>query len=159
MTMSCVAEEKPTSTAKHGHRRRGSRDGSDRAIEPEPEDDQAPGRRASTSGGARASRGRTGTRVRSMSGAHRNLNDETSVARLKKPMTSSDRPASRSQADSVSKIRKIGQAGGKPQRHHDERAALGEDAERRQDRASLGSGFDLAVHAISLRHRCHPAPG
>ena len=48
----------------------------------------------------------TGTRARSMNGAQRNLKVETSVTRLKKPITSSERPDARSQADSVSKIRK-----------------------------------------------------
>ena len=47
----------------------------------------------------------SGTRVRSMNGAQRNLNDETSVTRLKKPMTSSARPDARNHAESVSKIR------------------------------------------------------
>ena len=47
----------------------------------------------------------TGTRVRSMNGAQRNLNDETSVTRLKKPMTSSANPDARNHAESVSKIR------------------------------------------------------
>ena len=49
-----------------------------------------------------------------MSGAHRNLNEKTSVARLKKPMTSSVNPTSRSQAESVSKISRKGRPDEKP---------------------------------------------
>ena len=48
----------------------------------------------------------SGTCARSTNGAHRNLNDDTSVTRLKKPITSSDRPEARSQADRVSNTRK-----------------------------------------------------
>ena len=47
---------------------------------------------------------RNGTLARSISGAHKNLNEKESVARLKKPITASDRPASRSHSDRVSKI-------------------------------------------------------
>ena len=46
----------------------------------------------------------TGILVRSISGAHRNLNENDRVARLKKPITASDSPASRSHSDRVSKI-------------------------------------------------------
>jgi hypothetical protein len=50
-------------------------------------------------------RSSSGTRSRSMSGAQRNLKLETSVTRLKKPITSSEMPEARSQAESVSKTR------------------------------------------------------
>ena len=53
-------------------------------------------------------------RARSTNGAQRNLNVETSVTRLKKPITSSESPDARSQADSVSKIRKYGRPAANP---------------------------------------------
>jgi hypothetical protein len=52
--------------------------------------------------------------ARSISGAHRNLNENDRVARLKKPITASDRPASRSHSDRVSKISMKGRPDAKP---------------------------------------------
>jgi hypothetical protein len=57
---------------------------------------------------------RSGTSIRSTNGAHRNLKLETSVTRLKKPMTSSARPEARNHAESVSKTRKYGRPAEKP---------------------------------------------
>ena len=49
---------------------------------------------------------RSGTWTRSTNGAHRNLNVEISVTRLKNPITSSESPDARNHADSVSNTRK-----------------------------------------------------
>ena len=102
--MSCVADEKPTSTANTAILLRLSV-GSDPATSHSPitihtwhtiiQERRWPSQRVST-----------GTSVRSMNGAHRNLNVEISVTRLKKPITSSESPEARSHAESVSKIRK-----------------------------------------------------
>ncbi len=43
-----------------------------------------------------------------------NLNVETKVTRLKKPITSSERPDARNHAESVSNIRKYGSPAEKP---------------------------------------------
>jgi hypothetical protein len=112
MAMSCVAAEKPTINAKTAMRPR-LRDGSDVDTSQSPSmikpwqnnihDRRCPSQPVST-----------GTRVRSMNGAQRNLNVETSVTRLKKPITSSDRPDARNQAESVSKIRKYGRLAENP---------------------------------------------
>ena len=56
----------------------------------------------------------SGTCARSTNGAHRNLNVEISVTRLKKPITSSESPEARNHADSVSKTRKYGRPAEKP---------------------------------------------
>jgi hypothetical protein len=104
MAMSWVADENPTSTANTAIRPRLC-NGSDPATSQSPtmmsawqtsiHDRRCPSQPVSS-----------GTRVLSINGAHRNLNAETSVTRLKKPITCSDRPEARSQADSVSKIRR-----------------------------------------------------
>ena len=104
MAMSCVADAKPTSTAKTAIVPR-LRDGSEPATSQSPSmisawhtsihERRCPSQPVST-----------GTRARSTNGAQRNLKVETSVTRLKKPITSSERPEARNQAESVSKIRK-----------------------------------------------------
>ena len=104
MAMSCVADEKPTRTAKTAIVPR-LRDGS------VPATSQSPSMMRAWHTSIHERRWpsqpvRTGTRARSTNGAQRNLKVETSVTRLKKPITSSERPDARSQADSVSKIRK-----------------------------------------------------
>ncbi len=104
IAMSWVAEEKPTMKAKTAMAPR-LRDGSEPATSHSPamiatwhtsiHDRRCPSHAVSS-----------GTCARSTNGAHRNLNDDTSVTRLKKPITSSDRPEARSQADRVSNTRK-----------------------------------------------------
>src|SRR5678815_2280122 len=55
-------------------------------------------------------------RVRSTSGAQRNLKEYARVARLKYPMTSKVMPALRNHADSESKIRRFGSPAANPRR-------------------------------------------
>ena len=112
IAMSWVADEKPTRKAKTAIVPR-LRVGSASRDQPESEHDRAwhssihdrrwPSHAVSN-----------GTCARSTNGAQRNLNEEISVTRLKNPITSSDRPEARSQADSVSKIRKYGRPAEKP---------------------------------------------
>ena len=104
MATSCVADEKPTIKAKIaiGPRLR---------VGSEPDTSHKPSMMKPWHSSIHERRCpshvvSSGTRVRSMIGAQRNLNDETSVTRLKKPITSSEMPEARNQADSVSKIRK-----------------------------------------------------
>ena len=110
--MSWVADERPTSTAKTAIVPR-FRDGSEPAMSQSPSmispwhtsihDRRCPNQLVST-----------GTLARSTNGAQRNLKLEARVTRLKKPITSSERPDARSQADSVSKTRKKGRPAENP---------------------------------------------
>ena len=104
MAMSCVADENPTRNAKNAIVPR-LRVGSDPATS------QRPSMIASWHSSIHERRWpsqgvSSGTCARSMNGAQRNLNVEISVTRLKNPITSSESPDARSQADSVSKTRK-----------------------------------------------------
>src|SRR5688572_22172897 len=112
MTMSCVAEEKPTKTANIAISPR-FETGSVPAISHSPNiispwqtsihDRRCPSQVVSN-----------GIRDRSINGAQRNLNECASVARLKYPITSRVRPAVRSQAERVSKIKRNGRPAENP---------------------------------------------
>ena len=104
IAMSCVAEANPTRNAKVAIRPRLTV-GSEPAISHRPNmirpwQTSIHERRCPTQSVS------SGTRVRSMNGAQRNLKVETRVTRLKKPITSSASPDARNQAERVSKIRK-----------------------------------------------------
>ena len=104
MAMSWVADEKPTSVAKTATAPR-LREGS------VPDTSQSPSMMSPWHASIHERRWPSqalsiGIGRRSTSGAQRNLKLEISVTRLKKPMTSSERPDARSQADKVSKTRK-----------------------------------------------------
>src|SRR5262245_28736796 len=104
IAMSWVADEKPTSTANTA---RGPRL-SDGSV---PDSSQRPTMIEAWQASIHERRWPThplnnGIGSRSTRGAQRNLKLEIIVTRLKKPMTSSERPDERSHAESVSKTRK-----------------------------------------------------
>ena len=112
IAMSCVADENPTMKAKSAIRPR-------LTVGSEPAMSQRPKMMAAWHTSIQERRWpshpvSSGTCERSMNGAQRNLNDEISVTRLKNPITSSERPDARNQAESVSKMRKYGSAAANP---------------------------------------------
>ena len=112
MTMSCVADVNATNTANAATRPRFTV-GFDPEISHRPKISRPwhtsiHARRCPSMGPS------TGTLVRSISGAQRNLSEYERVASAKKPISCSDTPDVRSQAESVSNTKRFGRPAAKP---------------------------------------------